>query len=104
MLTFNAIQFDLGQVKFGETKQQDVIVTNNTPEAISLQSVGSSCSCTSGRMDVNPIESYKTGKFHIFFNSTKTGKGSQIKTITLNWVEDGQQRNQTIKFTVDVIN
>lgn len=104
MLTFNSIQFDLGDVKFGDTKQQDVILTNNTSEAISVQSVGSSCSCTSGRMEKNPLEAYKSGKFHIFFNSTKAGKGSQIKSIDLSWMEEGQPRKQTIRFTVNVIN
>lgn len=104
MLTFDKTQFDLGDVKFGNTKQQNIIVTNNTSEAISIQSTSSSCSCTSGRMQSNPIEAYKTGIFHVFFDTTKTGKGSQVKSITLNWVEDGQQRNQAIKFTVNVIN
>lgn len=104
MLTFSTIEFDMGDVKFGQTKQHDVVLTNNSAEAIDVNSVGSSCSCTSGRMDKNPIESYKSGKFHIFFNSLKTGRGSQVKTITVNWMEGGQNRNQTIRFKVNVIN
>ena len=104
MLTFDNIQFDLGDVKFGSTKQQNVLLTNNTSEAIVIHSTGSSCSCTSGRMQSNPIEAYKTGIFQIFFDTTKTGRGAQIKSITLTWVEGGQQRNQAITFKVNVIN
>ena len=104
MLTFDNTQFDLGDVNFGDTKQQNVLVTNNTSEAIVIHSTGSSCSCTSGRMDSNPIEAYKSGKFQIFFNTTKTGRGLQVKSITLTWMEGGQTRNQTITFKVNVIN
>lgn len=104
MLTFENTQFDLGDVKFGETKQKNITINNNTSEAISVQSTTTSCSCTSGRMQSNPIEAYKQGIFHIFFDTTKTGRGEQVKSITLNWNEGGQHRNQTITFKVNVIN
>jgi len=102
MLTFSTLQFDMGDVKFGNKKSFPVNVKNESIETIVLHHSGSSCSCTTASVDKNPILPNTNTNFNVHFNSNKTGKGSQVKSIIASWNENGQPKTQKIQFKVNV--
>lgn len=104
MLTFNKLEWDLGDVKFTTTREFSVEITNNSDIPTVVNNSGSSCSCTTGRMDKNPIPANGKQNFIVMFNSNKAGRGSQVKNITLNWEYEGHRFSQMIKFKVNVVN
>lgn len=104
MLSFNKLEFDLNQVKFGQSANFPVEITNNSIGPIVVNNSGSSCSCTTGAMSRNPIEPTTTQIFTVNFDSNKAGRGVQQKSITISWDYNNQHFSQTIKFKVDVIN
>lgn len=99
MLTFSETFFDFGQVRKGNIVVHDIKITNNSDKAININNDGSSCGCTSGSMNYNPIQPKSQATFSVRFNPDKTGSGEMIKSISLSW----QNGSQTIQFKVNVI-
>lgn len=104
MLTFSTSEFDMGDVQFGTSKQHGIDVTNSGIEAVVVTCSNSSCNCTTGQMDRNPINGNSNGKFLINFNSAKAGRGTMTKNISISWLENGINHNRTFRFKVNVIN
>ena len=103
MLSFSTLEFNMGEVVFGQQKQYHIIVTNNSSEVVELHNTGSSCSCTTGLTSPNPIDAYKEANFNITFDSNKAGRGLMVKSITVSWTIAGQSFTQVITFTVTTI-
>lgn len=102
MLIVNPINFDLGKVKHGTIASKLISLENPTQEAITVNSLNSSCNCTTGHMIQNPLPPLTTGSFKINFESSKVGLGVFTKSISIAWVHKEKYFTQQINFSVDV--
>lgn len=104
MLHFDNIEFDLGTVQYTQTKSVDVNITNNGPEAVTLQPANASCSCTTGHVEYSTLQPGAKGKFTISFNTNKSGKGAnQARSIALNYTINRQTFSQIFRIKASVI-
>lgn len=104
MLHFDNIEFDLGTVQYTQTKLVDVNITNNGPEAVTLQPANASCSCTTGHVEYSTLQPGAKGKFTISFNTNKSGKGAnQARSIALNYTINRQTFSQIFRIKANVV-
>lgn len=102
MLIINEVEYDLGTVKFGNISEKLIPVTNPTQFSVTVNPIGSSCSCTTGTMIINPIPAQGSTDAKIVFNSSKVGKGNHIKSYTISWLVNGKNYAHSIRFKVNV--
>ena len=102
MLLINEKEYDLGNVKFGNVSERFIPISNPTNQSITVNPIGSSCSCTTGTVEKNPLPPNSATQAKVLFNSNKTGKGQHTKSFTISWVVNGKHHSHTIRFKVNV--
>jgi hypothetical protein len=102
MLLINVTEYDLGSVKLGNVSERQIPITNPTNNTISLNTIGSSCSCTTGTVEKNPLPPNTATVANILFNSGKVGKGDHVKSYSISWFAGGKTYSHTIRFKVNV--
>ena len=102
MLLINEKEYDLGTVKFGNITEKYIPITNPSNYSITINPIGSSCSCTTGTVETNPIPANSVTQARINFNSNKVGKGNHTKSYTISWLYNGKHHSHTIRFKVHV--
>lgn len=102
MIIFDNLEFDLGNVLYGQVKSVDVNITNSGSTPVSLNVSNASCSCTSGHLEYSTIQPNSKGKLTISFNTNKSGRGNQSKSIALNYTIDRQSYHQTFRIKANV--
>lgn len=103
MLIISETEYDLGSVKLGNISERLVSVSNPSNQQVVVNPIGSSCSCTTGTMLVNPIPANSATHAKILFRSSKVGKGNHVKSYTISWLLNGKNYSHTIRFKVNVI-
>jgi len=103
MINFDNLEFDLGDVKHGQTKSVDVNVTNNSSSTVNLIPSNASCSCTTGSVDYSTMQPNSKAIFKISFNSNKSGRGKQAKSINLTYTINRQSFSQVFRIKANVI-
>lgn len=103
MVYFDNLEFDLGNVLFGPTQSVIVNITNDGSTPVKLTPTNSSCSCTSGNVDPSILQGKSKGTFTITLNTTKSGRGKQAKSITLNYEIDRRSNSQVFRIKANVI-
>ena len=99
-LKYVATEHDFGQVKEGEKVVHVFEVLNTGKEDLLLQSVRTSCGCTTPKYDKKPIRPGKVGTIEVAFN-TKGRPGIQRKTVMV--VTNTEPPNTVLSFTCEVI-
>lgn len=103
MITFDNLEFDLGNVAYGQSKSVDVNIDNSGSIPATLKSLNSSCSCTSGHLNYSTLQPNSKGLYTITLNSTKAGKGKQAKSIDLQYTIGKENFSQTFRIKANVI-
>ena len=103
MITFDNLEFDLGDVKHGQTKTVNVNITNNGSTPVSLLPSNASCSCTTGHVDYSTMQPNSKAVFKISFNSNKVSKGRIAKSINLSYTIDRQSFSQIFRIKANVV-
>lgn len=103
MLIIQETEYDLGSVKHGNVIEKLIPITNPTNMSITINPIGSSCSCTTGTVKKNPLPPQETTQAVIVFNSAKVGKGQLVKSYNISWVANGRHHSHGIKFKINVI-
>lgn len=103
MITFDKTEFDLGNVKYGQTVTVTAIVTNTNSVPVSLSTTNSSCSCTTGQVEYSTLNPNSKSEFKITFNSNKSGRGTQAKSINLDYTIDRVTKSKTFRIKANVI-
>ncbi len=102
MLIIKETEYDLGQVKMGNVYEKLIGITNPTQQQVTVGNIGSSCSCTTGALEINPIPPGSSTNAKINFNSNKVGRGHHSKSYTISWTLNGKRYTHTIRFKVHV--
>lgn len=104
MITFDNIEFDLGDVKYGTIKTAVVTVTNEGSEPVNFTVANASCSCTTGYIEYSTLQPKTKGLFKINFNSNKVSKGNNLsKSIALNYHIGRQVFSQIFRLKANVV-
>lgn len=104
MIGFDQTDFNLGNIKYGDTKVVTVNITNTSTETVELTPMNSSCSCTTGSLKQSKLAPNERTQFNISLNSTKAGKGTnQVKSIQLNYKIGGSTYNQVFRLKANVV-
>lgn len=102
MLIINETEYDLGNVKFGNISERLIDVSNHSNQQVAVNPIGTSCSCTTGTLLINPLPPNSTTQAKILFNSNKVGMGAHAKSFTISWLLNGNHYSHTIRFKVNV--
>lgn len=109
MLNLPKKEFNLGRLSLGKTTSFQVEVENDGDQTIFFEPIGTSCTCTSGYLEKNPLPPHTKTKAIITFNSNKTGKGDFVKSANLKWkiktpvpLSSNASRSELIKFKIIV--
>ena len=81
MINFEIESFDLGDVKFRQVVTKTIRITNTTNNPLHIKTPQASCSCTTGYTEENPLPPNSSTNLKINFDSSKTGLGSQNKSM-----------------------
>lgn len=101
---FDNTDFQLGNLKYGETKLTIVTVTNTSGQDMVLETANSSCSCTSGSLKQTRLAGAGKTQFVISLNTVKAGKGmNQVKTIQLKYTVGGVVAVQIFRLKANII-
>ncbi|GAB4528475.1 MAG: hypothetical protein Fur0018_14590 [Anaerolineales bacterium] len=65
--------FDFGEVVNGEVVSRDITITNNGKGTLVVESVSTSCGCTTATLDPMTLEAGQSGTLHIAFDSGAHG-------------------------------
>ncbi len=104
MIGFDQTDFNLGNIKYGDTKVVTVNITNTSTETVELTPMNSSCSCTTGSLKQNKLAPNERTQFNISLNSVKAGKGTnQVKSIQLNYKLNKQTLSQVFRLKANVV-
>lgn len=103
MLQVATKEYDLGTIKFGTISESKILVSNLADTEAFINTIGSSCSCTTGYMDKNPIPVHGSANAIIAFNSNKVGRGQHVKSFTISSTIKGKLHSQTVRFRVNVV-
>jgi len=103
MIHFDQLEFDLGELTYGQQGTAIAKVTNNGSEPVKLSVTNSSCSCTTGHIEYSVLQPGTSGKFTITLNTQKAGRGRQGKSINLSYTIGTTTNSQVFRIKVNVI-
>ena len=97
-------QFDFGDVIVGEIVTRDLRVTNTGSGTLVIESISTSCGCTTAAVDQTQIPAGESTLLHITFDAGAHGDVTAFYTrqvfIATN---DAEQPEMRIEFTANVI-
>lgn len=103
MINFDNLEFDLGDIQHGVTKTVQVNIENSGSSVVNLTVANSGCSCTTGSVDYSTMQPNSKAKFTISFNTVKSGKGKQAKSIALNYTINKKSFSQIFRIKANVV-
>lgn len=103
MISFDNLEFDLGNIQHGITKTVQVNIENSGSSIVNLVVSNSGCSCTTGSVDYSTMQPNSKAIFTIVFNTVKAGKGKQAKSIALNYTINKKSFSQIFRVKANVI-
>lgn len=103
MISFDKVDFDLGTIAIGTVPHMTVNIQNNYNIPVEISITNSSCSCTTGSIDKNPVPQKAKAIISIFFNTSQAGRGMLTKAISASWVVDGLLNSQVFRFKANVV-
>ncbi len=104
-ITADVTSFDFGDVVNGEIVSRNVTITNNGKGVLQVESVSTSCGCTTAVLDPMTLEPGQSGTLHIEFDSGAHGPeltGQVLREIFIV-SNDPQQPELKIEFTANVL-
>jgi hypothetical protein len=97
--------FDMGDVVNGEIITWEVVVRNDGDAPLIVDTVSTSCGCTTANLDPMTIQPSSNGTLTIEFDSGAHGPESIGKLMRIIFIEsnDPEQPEVEIEFTVNVL-
>ena len=80
--------FDLGTVIYGDVAKTTFTLTNNTPKALNITKISTSCGCTKAKISKNTLEPYESIPVEVSFDPAvhkdDTDLGDLVRTIYID--------------------
>ncbi|NOX61715.1 MAG: DUF1573 domain-containing protein [Chloroflexi bacterium] len=97
--------FDFGDIPYGEVVSRDLVVKNEGSAPLVVESVSTTCGCTTASLEPMTIPPGGSAKLHIEFNSAAHGPesaGLQTRQVFLA-NNDPEQPDAMVEFRVNVL-
>lgn len=104
-LTLETTNLSLGDVVNGEIANHDVMVKNTGSESLVVESVSTSCGCTTATLEPLTIEPGASGVLHIELDSGAHGPeltGPLVRQVFIT-SNDPQQPEAQVELTVNIL-
>lgn len=103
-ISVEEVEFDFGDVVVRDVVSKDLIVTNTGSGILEIESIATSCGCTSATLDSMSIPAGETTVLHITFDSGAHGDVTGfVKRQVYIASNDPTQPEMRIDFTANVI-
>ncbi len=103
-ISVDTVEFDFGDVSIGEIVQRDLTLSNTGTATLVIESVSTSCGCTTAELDEQQIPAGGNTTLHISFDGGAHGDVAEFYSrqvfIASN---DPEQPELRIQFTANVI-
>jgi len=103
-ITVEAVLFDFGDVKLGDVVTRELAVNNAGSGTLVIESVATSCGCTTASVDQTQIAAGESTVLHIAFDSAAHGDvaGFYTRQVYLA-TNDPEQPEIRVEFTANVV-
>lgn len=103
-LAIEATEFDFGDVTLGDIVTRDLSVSNTGTSVLVIESISTSCGCTTAAIDQTKIPAGANTVLHITFDSAAHGDVTGIYTRQVFLAtNNAEQAEIIVQFTANVI-
>src|SRR5262245_13034937 len=102
-LQFASCTFDAGSVKAGRPLRHNFSFTNSGATTVEISSLRASCGCLAPRLEKRSYPPGEHGDIAVEVHTLSQASGPNTWTVTVEYLESGQGRKQTLQLTADIV-